>query len=332
MSVPVACAMFVAGLAVSLASSLVFGRKLDRVTERVGVSEGLHGLFTALGADAPEISSAVAALVAGRKDLGVGVVLGSNVFNLAGLLGLGALIAGGVRIHQHGLVLNGLPALGVAGVATALILGAIGSAVALVLVVAIVAPYVALLAVKPAQIRDLGHERPWARLLALAVAEEIEDARRDVPPGKASVDDLLTLVPSLAAIVGSSVAMVTGAAYLGDRWGVPDVVVGTLVLAALTSLPNVLTAVRLALHRRGSAVVSESLNSNTLNVIAGISIPALFIALGTAPGTVAFSAWWLLAMTALVLGVGYARGGFGRLAGVVVVTLYAVFAAVVAIR
>ena len=37
-------------------------------------------MVTALGADAPEIASAVAAVVAGHQDTGVGVVVGSNVF------------------------------------------------------------------------------------------------------------------------------------------------------------------------------------------------------------------------------------------------------------
>src|SRR5204862_260171 len=82
---------------------------------------------------------------------------------------------------------------------------------------------------------------------------------------------------------------------LGERWGVPDIVSGTLVLAVLTSIPNVITAVRLALHRRGSAVFSETLNSNSINVVAGISVPALFVPFGAACGTVGFTGWWLLA-------------------------------------
>src|SRR5216683_5185263 len=65
----------------------IFARELDRIGERLGFSEALLGMVTALGADAPEIASAVAAVVAGHKETGVGVVVGSNVFNLAALLG-----------------------------------------------------------------------------------------------------------------------------------------------------------------------------------------------------------------------------------------------------
>src|SRR5947209_17214658 len=107
MSIPVAASLFFGGLIVTVASSIVLARELDRIGERLGFSEALLGIVTALGADGPEISSAVAAIVSGHNDTGVGVVVGSNVFNIAALLGLSAVIAGAVRIHPHGLALVG---------------------------------------------------------------------------------------------------------------------------------------------------------------------------------------------------------------------------------
>ena len=49
------------------------------------MSEALLGVLTAAGADTPEASAAVSALVAGHHAIGVGVVLGSNLYNLAAL-------------------------------------------------------------------------------------------------------------------------------------------------------------------------------------------------------------------------------------------------------
>src|SRR2546421_7280388 len=115
MSVGLAVSVFCASIAASLGASLVFARKLDEVSERLGVSEGLHGILTALGADAPEVSTAIAALVSSHSKVGIGVVVGSNIFNLAALLGLSALVAGHVGIHRHGLLLNGGVALLVTG-------------------------------------------------------------------------------------------------------------------------------------------------------------------------------------------------------------------------
>src|SRR5256885_6068985 len=110
-------ALLTASLLVSVASSFLLARELDRVGVRLGVTEGLLGILTALGADAPEISTAAVAVLTHRPDIGVGVVLGSNVFNVAGLLGLGAIVAGRVRIGRQAALLEGSAAMAVAGLA-----------------------------------------------------------------------------------------------------------------------------------------------------------------------------------------------------------------------
>ncbi len=332
MSVAGAIPVFCVSVAASLVASLVFARKLDEVSERLGASEGLHGILTALGADAPEISTAIAALAASHGKLGVGVVIGSNVFNLAALLGLSAVVAGHVQIHRHGLLFNGGVALSVTGIAAALVLGAIGALLATLLLVAALGPYVFFLSIRPARIAGIVPAGRTRRFLVAAVREEIEDLRTDEEIPKASTADTVLLVVSLATIVGASVGMVQAATDLGEHWGVSDVVVGTLVLASLTSLPNLLTAVRLALHRRGSAVVSEALNSNSLNVLAGLALPALVVTLGSASGLETFSVWWLVGMTVLAVALTYARRGLRRADGAAIVLLYVAFAAVISTR
>jgi len=331
-STGLAIPVFCASLAATLAATVVFARELDRSSERLGVSEGLHGILTALGADAPEISTAVAALVSSHAKIGVGVVVGSNVFNLAALLGLSALVAGHVRIHRHGLLLNGGVALAVTGLAAALVLGAVGAVVATLLLAAVFVPYVYFLSIRPARIARLVPVAPVRRFLVAAVREEVRDLRTGEVAPKATRRDIGVFAAALAAIVGGSVGMVHAATDLGHRWGVSDVIVGTLVLAALTSLPNLLTAVRLALHGRGAAVVSESFNSNSLNVLAGIALPSLALSLGSATGLVTFSVWWLIGMTAVAVALAYTGRGVKRAEGGVIVALYLAFAAVIASR
>ena len=324
--------LFLGSLALTLTAAAFFARRLDRVGLHLGLPETVLGLLTALAADAPEVSSAIAALVKGKHGVGVGVVVGSNVFNLAALLGLSALVAGHVRIHRHGLLLNGGVALAITGVTVALVLGAVGAVAAVLLLAAVFVPYVAVLSLRPAGIRRLTAAVPALRFLALAVHEEVVDSRTGDHPAKASRLDLAVLAASLGAIVLGSIGMVTSATDLGDHWGVSDVIVGTLVLAALTSLPNLLTAVRLALRGRGAATVSEAFNSNSLNVIAGIAIPSLFLTLGSAGGLGTFSMWWLLGMTAVAVVFAYMGHGVRRLEGGVVILLYVAFAVVVASR
>jgi len=94
----------------------------------------------------------------------------------------------------------------------------------------------------------------------------------------------------------------------------------------LTSLPNAYTGIRLGFQGRGSALLSETLNSNTINLVAGIAIPALVLTLGTFSGLIAFDLAWLIATTLIVLAL-LARG-VGRAGGGLLVGLYVVFVAV----
>src|SRR5262249_11856437 len=150
--------------------------------------------------------------------------------------------------------------------------------------------------------------RARARLPAVlreAVSEEQQDARRGEFARPATSVDALAIAPSLAAVVGGAYGMVAAAQSLADRWSVSGVVVGALVLAALTSIPNLIAAVRLALHGRGAACVSESLNSNNANVVVGLCVPALILGLGSASGVQTFAAWWMVGMTLIAVVVGF---------------------------
>jgi cation:H+ antiporter len=324
-SLPVAVLIFVGGLVLTVASSVVLARELDRIGERLGFSEALLGIVTALGADGPEISSAVAALVTGHNDTGVGVVVGSNVFNIAALLGLSAVIAGSVRIHRHGLVLNGGVALLVAVFGAFLVLRWIPAWAASLLALAILAPYVAVSSLHASR-----RERLPARLRE-AVSEEQRDARRDEYAGPGGLYDAVIVVPALGGVIGGATAMVYAAQSLGDRWDVSDVIIGTIVLAALTGIPNLLAAVRLALHGRGAACVSESLNSNNANILVGLCIPALVLGVGDPSGLEKFSAAAMVVMTLLAGVFAYSKGGLTRREGAAIIALYALFAVTVSL-
>lgn len=88
MSVALALPLFAVSLTVTLAAARLFARRLDVLGVRFGLPEALVGLLTALAADGPEISSAVISLARGERAVSVGVLVGSNVFNLAAMIGL----------------------------------------------------------------------------------------------------------------------------------------------------------------------------------------------------------------------------------------------------
>jgi cation:H+ antiporter len=308
MSIGLAVPLFLVSAAVTFAAAGFFADKLDVIGPRLGLPEVAVGLLTAFAADTPEISSALVALVSGHQSTSLGVVLGSNAFNLAAMIGGSAVAAGLVTIGRPALALEG--AVGVLALlaAAALVTSLLSATVAFVLLVAILAGYLLLTLRR--------HHEPHPSHAHLHERE----SRILVP--------LALIAPAVILIVLGSIGMVHAALAIGDDWHVPQMITGVLVLAVLTSLPNAFTAVRLGLAGRGEALISETFASNTINLIGGLLVPALFVSVSrrTTSGEVDLA--WLFGMTVLTLAALASPRGLGRTVGALLVALYVAFAAI----
>jgi cation:H+ antiporter len=324
MSSPWAAVVFVAAAALSLGASAVLVVRLERVGARLGLSEALLGLVAALAADTPEVTSAVTALAHGQHDIGTGVILGSNVFNLAALIGLGAVVAGGITLHRRVVIFEGAVALWIAALAIAAVTGLITPVAALVLALAVLVPYVYVSAVQPSRRSALPLPPRLRSWLAVAIAEEEQELAGASHPAKGGPRDAAIAVLVLAVVVAASAAMERSASTLGARWAVPGVITGGIVLAAVTSMPNAVAAVFLARRGRAAATLSEAFNSNTLNVIAGLFVPAVIITSPGLAGTPRIAIWYGV-LTAATIALALAGRGINRCSGALIIAAYLVF-------
>jgi cation:H+ antiporter len=308
---------FVLGAGVSLAASWILVSRIEHMGGRLGITDAMLGLLAALAADAPEITSAISALAGHQKEIGAGVIIGSNVFNLAALLGLGAVAAGWVALHRRVVTLTGGVSLWIAAVCVLTVLGALNPPTAVVLVLGALGPYIWLAAT---------HRRSrLGRWLSVAMDEEELELKPALVPNTKRADFPVAL-SALVAVVLASIVMERAATSLGTHYSIPAIVVGAIVLAAVTSLPNAVAAVYLARRGRGTAVLSTAMNSNALNVAVGLLIPATVVGLGSPSSREVFVALWYLGLTLLVLVLAYRHRGLDRRSGIVILLAYALFA------
>ncbi|HTU84218.1 MAG TPA: hypothetical protein VMF57_01515 [Solirubrobacteraceae bacterium] len=328
MPAALAAPLFLVSLAVTLAAARLFARRLDRLGVRFGFPEALIGLLTAVAADGPEISSALFALVKGANDVGVGVLVGSNGFNLAAMIGLSALLAGRVRLPREVVALEGLVGLLVTLVAIVLLVGWLPAGAAAGLSALALIPYLALVVLGAGLLERL-HPSDRSPIAQLARAlHEHPGPERPPDPGESPTHHLLGLILfDLVLIVAGSAGMVQTALTLAGDWHVSSAVLGVLILGPLTSLPNAATAVRLGLAGRGAALVGETFNSNTINLAAGVIIPSLFVTLTAVTTLGKLQLAWLFAATILTLGLLARPGGMRRAGAVALIIMYFAFAA-----
>jgi cation:H+ antiporter len=325
-SIGFAVVVFLVALVATLGASEVLVWGLSRLGLKLGLAAGLLGLITALGADAPEIASASSAAFSGARDVGVGVILGSNLFNLAALLGLPGLLVGRLTFPRLVPVADGTANLLVTLVAAGLLLGMLPARLAVALFALVLALYAAVLALPPRRIRRLPLPGWAARgLLLLSAQIHSEDMVVDVMRAGRGWLPVLFVPLALVVIIGGSLLMVTTAILLGQHWHVPTVIVGTVALASITGLPNLYAAVRLALRGDGATVVSEAFNSNTLNLVAGFGLPAVVLGTGAVPPGVTGSLVWLGGLSLAAIAITVLQRGLTRAGGVVIILAYGGF-------
>ena len=324
----VAVALFVAALAVTLAAAATFARRLDRLGAKYGLPEVWIGLLTALAADGPEVSSALVALIKGAHDASVGVIVGSNTFNLAAMIGVSALLAGCVQVARNTLLLEGSVALVVTVIVIALLVGWISAVPAVLAIACVVGVYLLLVLGGEQLANRLGLSRLAALVKDRDSGEDESEARAHLSHEFVTHHQIALMAIDISLIVAGSFGMVQAALTLGDHWGIAPGVVGALILGPLTSLPNALTGVRLGRARRGAALVTEALNSNTINLVAGVALPSLFVTLAAKSAKdrldLALLAVAMVATVALLA----PRKGMGRAGAGLIMILYAAFVAV----
>ncbi|MGH2346934.1 MAG: sodium:calcium antiporter [Chloroflexota bacterium] len=321
---------FAASLVAVLAASDRLVRAVEAAGDRFALPPGLVGLLAAAGADGPEVTAAIISRIKGEHEVGLGVILGSNLFNLAALLGIPVLIVGPIAVQRYGLVLNGGLMLLVTGPTALLIAGVVPALPTALFTCLVLVGYAALLIVPrqavPARLAGLigGHgQAPEQDEAAERAREREEDEGQGFP---SSFRLIATGSASTVVVIGGCALLVNATLYLGPWLHLPRGWIGTFGLAILTSLPNLWVALALARRRRGAVLMSTVCNSNTINLIFGVCLPAVFVALTPSVLVHRLDVPVLSALTLLALGLVWRNRGLGRIGAACLVTVYLAYA------
>lgn len=234
------------------------------ISRRLGVSSFVIGMVViGLGTSAPELLVSVMAAMQGSSGIAVGNVLGSNVSNVAFVLGCTVLVAP-VELHRR-IFRREIPRL----ILATMIAGA--------------------------ALADLWLGR-WDALLLLATLVAISarmffrhrrglDAEADDGAGDViseEVDEALStlaasfwLVAGLAFLVGGSRAVVWGGTALAVEFGVDDLFIGVTLVALGTSLPELASSVVAARKREHEMAIGNIIGSNLINLLMVLPVTAL---------------------------------------------------------
>jgi cation:H+ antiporter len=270
--------IFPVALAVALRASARFTLLLEDLGKHWRVSPGLLSFASALGANIPNYVASLAAFASGQGQIGLGIIVGSNIFNLAVILGLVTF----ARQGRQGITLTAASMHDARRVAA---LAAAMGVTTLLTYLALTPPFVALpLPLPTAAVPVLSAVTVGIFVVLVAHAFQRLSHRPHYyhapseprggphyPVGRAVAGIIVALAMALGGVI---VMVVSGQAVAADVHLSP-VIFSLVILAVATSLPNAIVAYELARTERASTVVEEIASSNAINVALGSALPLL---------------------------------------------------------
>jgi cation:H+ antiporter len=270
------------------------------VSRRLGLPPLLIGMtVVAWCTSAPELVVSLGAALEGRSDIAVGNVVGSNIFNVLGVLGAAAIITPILvdpRALRRDTAVMLASAAALAVIATT---GEIARLAALALLIALVL-YVLL------------SYRSEARRPSLPSAALHEHESAEIEVTGSTLSGIAYLAGGLLTLVIGSRFLIVGASEIARTFGVAEAVIGLSLVAVGTSLPELATSIIAALRRHPDVAVGNVVGSNIFNILGILGITALVRPIGIAEQIVSVDIWVMVGVTLLLAGTLLWRGRIGR--------------------
>lgn len=263
---------FVVGVIALVAGAEGLVRGASRLAARTGLSPVVIGLtVVAFGTSAPELAVSMGAAFRDEADIAVGNVVGSNIANVLLVLGLSAVVGGGLVVAQR-IVRIDVPIM--LGCSVLVLLFALdeslvrweGGVLFLLLVV-----YVTWMIVATRRQAAAGGD------VELAIETEYDEAlSAEKLRASSPLADVGFVIGGLLLLVVGASALVEAATDIATSLGVSELVIGLTVVAVGTSLPEIATSVLAAARGQRDLAVGNAIGSNIFNLLAVLGLSAIF--------------------------------------------------------
>ena len=241
------------------------------LARNIGVSPMIIGLtIVAMGSSAPEMMVAASASLQGSPDTAIGNAIGSNITNIALVLGLTVLIK--PIVVSSSIIKQELPFVLLLTIVTYWMLSdnifTFGEG--LILMIGFFA-FIATLLIK--SIIQRKNNVPLDPMVL--------EAEQELPEGTTTIKSIFWLVVGMGLLMLSSHYLVESAVFIARHFGISDLVIGLTIVALGTSLPELAASVASVLKKEDDLALGNVVGSNIFNILAVLPFAGLI-----APGPV----------------------------------------------
>jgi cation:H+ antiporter len=314
--------LLIVGLVLMVVGAEGLVRGASRLAATVGIAPLIIGLtVVAFGTSAPEMAVSVEASLRGQADIAVGNVIGSNIFNILFILGLSALIIP-LAVSQQ-LIRFDVPIM--IGLSVFVLLLSLDGDLDFIdgaLLAAGLGTYLVFLG--------------WQakRNPAVASTDEVAELLGHGAGRGRWVQNLALVGGGLGLLVLGSHWFVEGAVGIARFLGVSELVIGLTIVAAGTSMPEVVTSVIAALRGERDIAVGNVVGSNIFNLMGVLGLAGLVAPDGVevARSVIRFDLPVMIVVAAACLPIFFAGGTIGRWKGALLFGYYLAYTAYLILR
>lgn len=298
-----------AGLFVLILGGNFLVKGASKIAFRFHISPLVIGVtIVAFGTSAPELLISIKSALAGSPDLAMGNVVGSNICNLALVLGLMALISP-VKVHADSIKIDWPMTMG-----SSILLffsvrgGELASFEGMF--------FILLLIIYTIFIIRRSRKVNFAKAL-----QEDPNVIVDLKPGTL-LNDIIFIVMGCLGLYYGAEWFVGGAQQLAVILGVNERVIGITVVALGTSLPELVTAIVAAFKRETDIAIGNLMGSNIFNILSILGITSIIKTIIVSEIIIKVDIIWMLAITLLMLPFMLYRRTVTRVEGAILLCIY----------
>ena len=280
---------------------------------KLGLTPLVVGLtVVAYGTSTPELLVSLKAAFAGNSDIAIGNVVGSNIFNIAVILGLSAAVFP-ISTHLQVLKWDAPVVLLVTLLVPLTFLDGRVSRVegGILLVFAVAYTW-------------------WAVRMARKDEAKGHETHVDIPEIRkrgSILSDLFKIAIGMMVLILGSRLLVDNAVIIAKSLDVSDTVIGLTIIAAGTSMPELATSMVAAIRGQSDIALGNVLGSSLFNLLFVLGGAAVVFPVGTG-GLQPFDLYMLIGVTALMLPMLATGKRLNRAEGLLLFATYGVYLAV----
>lgn len=281
----------------------------SKIALRFSISPLVIGVtIVAFGTSAPELLISIKSALAGSPDLAMGNVVGSNICNLALVLGVMSVIYP-VKVHKDSIKIDWPMTMGSSLLLYFLVLEGVVSSYEGVFFVFILSVYTIFIIRRSRKVN-----------FAKALEDQIPEVD-DKKPASILTDLIFIIMGCLGLYYGSD-WFVGGAQQLALLLGVNERVIGITVLAIGTSLPELVTAVVAAYKKETDIGIGNLMGSNIFNILSILGITSIIKEIEVSEIIINVDIVWMLGITLAILPVMLYKRRITRVEGVLLLITY----------